>query len=49
MIKHEKFLNKYAEICTNKIQKKGSQCVFLSVIFINSNYRKDKDYYSQVS
>ena len=32
----------------NKIPKEGSQCICLSVILINSIFRKDKDYYPQV-
>ena len=28
----------------NKVPKEGSQCICLSVIFIDSVYRKDKDY-----
>ena len=30
-----------------KIPKEGSQCIYLSVILINSGYRKDEDYYPQ--
>ena len=32
----------------NKIAKEGSRCISLSVILIDSVYRKDKDYYPQV-
>ena len=32
----------------NKIPKDDSQCIFLSVILIDSVYRKDKNYYPQV-
>ena len=32
----------------NKIPKEGSQCICLSVILIDSVYRKHKDYYPQV-
>ena len=32
----------------NKISKQDSQCICLSVIFIDSVYRKDKDYHPQV-
>ena len=32
-----------------KYKKKALNVFFLSVILINSNYRKDTDYYSQVS
>ena len=32
----------------NKIPKEGSHCICLSVILINSIFRKDKDYYPQV-
>ena len=32
----------------NKILKEGSQCICLSVILIDSIYRKDKNYYPQV-
>ena len=32
----------------NKIPKKGSQCNCLSVILIDSVYKKDKNYYLQV-
>ena len=32
----------------NKITKEGSQCICLSVILIDSVYRKNKNYYSQV-
>ena len=32
----------------NKIPKEASQCVCLSVILIDSVYRKDKDYYPEV-
>ena len=32
----------------NKIPKEDSQCICLSVILINSVYRKDKDYYPHV-
>ena len=31
----------------NKIPKEGSQCICLSVILIDSVYRKYKDYYPQ--
>ena len=31
----------------NKIPKKGSQCICLSVILIDSVYKKDKNYYPQ--
>ena len=34
--------------CNNKILKEGSQCIYLSVILINSPYKKDKNYYPQV-
>ena len=34
--------------CNNKIPKEGSQCIYLSVILINSPYKKDKNYYPQV-
>ena len=33
---------------SDKIQKQGSQCICLSVIFIDSVYRADKNYYPQV-
>ena len=32
----------------NKILKEGSQCIWLSVILIDSVYRKYKNYYPQV-
>ena len=32
----------------NKLPKEHSQCVCLSVILIDSVYRKDKDYYTKV-
>ena len=32
----------------SKIPKKGSQCIFLSVILINSLFKIDKNYYPQV-
>ena len=32
----------------NKIPKEGSQCIFLTVILIDSVYIKDKHYYPQV-
>ena len=32
----------------NKIPKEGSPCIFLSVILINSVFRTDNNYYSQV-
>ena len=32
----------------NKIPKEGSQCICLSVILIDSVYKKDKNYYLQV-
>ena len=32
----------------NKIPKEGLQCICLSVILIDSVYRKDKSYYPQV-
>ena len=32
----------------NKISKERPQCICLSVILIDSIYRKDKNYYSQV-
>ena len=32
----------------NKISKEGSQCISLSVIWIDSVYKKDKNYYPQV-
>ena len=32
----------------NKISKEGSQCICLTVILIDSLYRKDKNYYPQV-
>ena len=32
----------------NKIPKEGSQCIFLSVIFIDSIFRTGKNYYTQV-
>ena len=32
----------------NKIPKEGSQCICLSVILIDSVYKKDKNYYPQV-
>ena len=32
----------------NKIPERGSQCICLSVIFIDSVYKKDKSYYPQV-
>ena len=32
----------------NKIPKEGSQCICPSVILIDSVYKKDKNYYSQV-
>ena len=31
-----------------KMSKEGSQCVCLSVILIDSAYKKDKNYYPQV-
>ena len=31
-----------------KIPKEGSQCIYLSVMLIDSGYRKDEDYYPQV-
>ena len=31
-----------------KIPKEGSQCIYLSVVLINSGFRKDEDYYPQV-
>ena len=33
--------------CNNEIPKEGSQYTFLSVILIDSVYRKDKNYYFQ--
>ena len=33
---------------SDKIQKQGSQCICLSVIFIDSVYRTGKSYYRQV-
>ena len=33
---------------SDKIQKQGSQCICLSVIFIDSVYRTGKNYYPQV-
>ena len=33
---------------SGKIQKQGSQCICLSVIFIDSVYRTGKNYYPQV-
>ena len=32
----------------NKISKEGSQCICLSLVLIDSVYRKDKNYYPQV-
>ena len=32
----------------DKIPKEGSQCICLSVILIDSVYKKDKNYYPQV-
>ena len=32
----------------NKVKKEGSQCLCLSVILIDSVYKKEKDYYHQV-
>ena len=32
----------------NKLPKEGSQCIYLSVILIDSVYRKDENYYPQV-
>ena len=32
----------------NKISKEGSQCICLSVILIDSAYKKDKNFYPQV-
>ena len=32
----------------NEIPKESSQCIYLSVILINSVYRKEKDCYPQV-
>ena len=32
----------------NKIPNEGSHCIFLSVILIDSVYKKDKNYYPQV-
>ena len=49
----EKYLKKCfngkinTNFCNNEIPKEGSQCTFLSAIFIDSVYRKDKNYYSQ--
>ena len=31
----------------NKIPKEGSQCICLSLVLIDSVYRKDKNYYPQ--
>ena len=30
----------------NKLLKEGSQCICLSILLIDSVYRKNKDYYS---
>ena len=32
----------------NKLAKEGYQCIFLSVILIDSVYRKNEDYYPRV-
>ena len=32
----------------NKLPKEGSQCIYLSVILMDSVYRKDENYYPQV-
>ena len=32
-------------ICNNKIPKKGSQYICLSVILLDSNFKTDKNYY----
>ena len=37
----------YTNFYNNKIPKEGSQCICLSVILIDSVYRKYKDYYPQ--
>ena len=37
-----------ANFDNNKIPKEGSQCICLSVILIDSVYKKDKNYYPQV-
>ena len=45
----KKYLKKQNKILQGKNQhKKGSQCIYISVILIDSTYRKDKNYY-QVS
>ena len=36
------------KIHNNKIPKEGCHCIYLSVILINSAFRKDKNYYSEV-
>ena len=49
----EKYLKKCyngkinTNFCNNEIPKEGSQYTFLSVILIDSVYRKDKNYYFQ--
>ena len=37
-----------ANFDNNKMPKEGSQCICLSVILIDSVYKKDKNYYPQV-
>ena len=53
LMKSKKLLEKYnkkfdTNIHDNKIPKEGCQCFCLSVILIDSIYRKDKNYYSKV-
>ena len=35
-----------ADFHNNKLPKEGSQCICLSLLLIDSVYRKNKDYYS---
>ena len=37
-----------ANLYNKKIPKEGSQCIYLSVILIDSVYKKDKNYYPQL-
>ena len=38
----------YTNFHNNKILKEGSQCIFLSVLLVESVYKEDKNYYPQV-
>ena len=41
-------MEKSTNFHNNKILKEGSQCIWLSVILIDSIYRKNSNYYLQV-